>query len=154
MHVVVRVQQDEGQEGLEEGGLGDGAQEQVQVRRGGHHLLHRQLNTHRITLFHTLLGSDLQTFQFSLNLNIRCERFLGARDVFRYLVQSRSQNRHQEALVDVTEQLRPDGGMSDLRETDKDGTDRVINASLLYCLCHCSQPVCVCYLGNSTTEVQ
>lgn len=39
------VQQDEGQEGLEEGGLGDGAQEEIQVRRGGHHLLHCQLRT-------------------------------------------------------------------------------------------------------------
>ena len=37
VHVVVCVQQDEGQEALEEGGLRDGAQEQIQVRRGGHH---------------------------------------------------------------------------------------------------------------------
>ena len=39
-------------------------------------------------------------------------------DNVRYLVQSRSQNRHQEAVVDVTQQLRADGGMSDLRETN------------------------------------
>lgn len=49
VHVVMRVQQDEGQEGLEEGGLRDGAQEQVQVRRGGHHLLYSQLLTHTHT---------------------------------------------------------------------------------------------------------
>ena len=35
-------------------------------------------------------------------------------DEFFYLVQSRSQNRHQEAVVDVTQQLGADGGMSDL----------------------------------------
>ncbi len=46
VHVVMRVQQDEGQEGLEEGGLRDGAQEQIQVRCGSHHLLHCQLHTH------------------------------------------------------------------------------------------------------------
>lgn len=44
VHVVMCVQQDEGQEGLQEGGLRDGAQEEVQVRRGGHHLLHGQLH--------------------------------------------------------------------------------------------------------------
>lgn len=38
-----------------------------------------------------------------------------------YLVQSRSQYRHQEAIVDVTQQLRPDGGMSDLKKTSTDG---------------------------------
>lgn len=48
VHVVMCVQQDEGQEGLEEDGLRDGAQEQIQVRSGGHHLLHCQLHTHII----------------------------------------------------------------------------------------------------------
>lgn len=46
VHVVMCVQQDEGQEGLEEDGLRDGAQKQIQVRSGGHHLLHCQLHTH------------------------------------------------------------------------------------------------------------
>lgn len=46
VHVVVCVQQDEGQEGLEESGLRDGAQEQIQVSCGGHHLLHCELHTH------------------------------------------------------------------------------------------------------------
>lgn len=45
VNVVVCVEQDEGQESLQEGGLRDGAQEQIQVGRGGHHLLHRQLQT-------------------------------------------------------------------------------------------------------------
>lgn len=47
VHVVVCVQQDKGQECLEESGLRDGAQEQIQVSRGGHHLLHCQLHTHK-----------------------------------------------------------------------------------------------------------
>lgn len=38
-----------------------------------------------------------------------------------YLVQSRSQYRNQEAIVDVTQQLRPDGGMSNLKKTSTDG---------------------------------
>lgn len=32
-----------------------------------------------------------------------------------YLVQSRSQYRHQETIVDVTQQLGADGGMSNLK---------------------------------------
>lgn len=44
VNVVMTMQQDEGQEVLQEGGLRDGAQEQIQVRSGGHHFLHGQLN--------------------------------------------------------------------------------------------------------------
>lgn len=53
------VQQDEGQEGLEEGGLCDGAQEQVKVRSGGHHLLQRQLKQKQkqFTCKHQWFGS-------------------------------------------------------------------------------------------------
>lgn len=41
--VLMEVQQDEGQEGLQQGRLTDASQEQVQVRRGGHHFLDGQL---------------------------------------------------------------------------------------------------------------
>ncbi len=62
-------------------------------------------------------------------------------------MQSRSHYRHQEAVVDVTQQLRADGGMSDLRETDG-----ALNAvSNVYSVCVC---VFTHHLGNSTTEVQ
>jgi len=42
--VVVAMHQNETQEGLQEGLLGDAAQEQVQVGRAGDHLVHRRLN--------------------------------------------------------------------------------------------------------------
>lgn len=86
MHVVVSVQQYEGQEGLQEGRLSDGAQEQVQVSCSCHHLLHSQLYTDaQITLSKLL--------------------WLRITDAFVYLMQSRSQHRHQEPIVDVTQQL-------------------------------------------------
>lgn len=50
-----------------------------------------------------------------------------------YLVQSRSQYRHQEAIVDVAEQLRPDGGMSNLKKTSADG--RRVGCGAAYCMC-------------------
>lgn len=53
VNVVMCVQQDEGEEGLEEGGLRDGAQEQVQVCCGSHHFLHRQLLTDRQMITYT-----------------------------------------------------------------------------------------------------
>lgn len=42
--VVVAMHQNETQEGLQEGLLGDAAQEQVQVGRAGDHLVHRRLD--------------------------------------------------------------------------------------------------------------
>ena len=40
---LVSVEEDEGEEGLQQGRLRDTPQEEVQVRRGGHHLLQGQL---------------------------------------------------------------------------------------------------------------
>lgn len=52
VHVIMCVQQDEGQKSLQEGGLRDGTEKQIQVRCGGHHLLHRQLHTHTQVFMH------------------------------------------------------------------------------------------------------
>lgn len=65
VHVVMCVQQDEGQEGLEESGLRDGAQEQIQVSCGGHHLLHCQLHTHYCSCKHEC---DLKNLLWFVNL--------------------------------------------------------------------------------------
>lgn len=44
MDALVSVEEDEGEEGLQQGRLGDAPQEEVEVGRGGHHLLEGQLH--------------------------------------------------------------------------------------------------------------
>lgn len=68
LNVVVTMQQDEGQESLQEGGLRDRAKEQIQVRSGGHHLLHSQLKIQK----HTQLVRQLrgETFSEDVRLHI------------------------------------------------------------------------------------
>lgn len=44
MHALVLVEEDEGEEGLQQSRLGHAPQEEVEVRRGGHHLLQGELH--------------------------------------------------------------------------------------------------------------
>lgn len=60
-----------------------------------------------------------------------------------YLMQSRSQHRHQEAVVNVTQQLGSNGGMSNLKKRES-----VIHPSPML------GSVCLQYLGDSTAEVK
>ena len=101
---LVSVEEDEGEESLQQSRLGHTPQEEVEVRRGGHHLLQCQLHRGRRTRSVTSTSRasintvpEKNTVQMSTNL-----------------VESRSEDRHEESVVDVTNQLVSDIRMSHL----------------------------------------